>query len=74
MITVKANKNPLVEAIDTPELKRDKTNNAIGYITVEEYFSKLREAVERKYQERSISLRWCEALPRAVYPCRLCLH
>jgi hypothetical protein len=21
-----------------------------------------------------MSLRWCEALPRAFYPCRLCLH
>lgn len=34
-----------------PERKAE-NNGLIGYISVDEYFSKLREAVSRKYRER----------------------
>jgi len=43
-------KNPQIGQIETPEL--DSNETPIGYITVDEYFSKLRETVKRKHQER----------------------
>jgi hypothetical protein len=62
MITVRTTENifpngqilntPHAGEIGRPELKQDKNGDVTGYVTVDRYFSKLRETVKRKYRER----------------------
>ena len=43
-------KNPQIGHIENFEL--DLNENPIGYVTVDEYFSRLKATVKRKYQEK----------------------
>jgi hypothetical protein len=58
MITVRTTENIfpdgqiLNDEINRVELKRDKNGGLTGYVTVDEYFSKLRKTVKLKYRER----------------------
>ena len=44
--------NPQIGQISTLELNSDASSELAGYVTVDEYFSTLRETVRRKHQER----------------------